>query len=94
MTRATLLLLALLTPWFGCGGAPRPCVEDAECFAGEYCARGTCANYTGKTITKPRPQQDMTLELPKLDGGNPFVPRDMPSDLDAGDLEDVKAPPG
>ena len=89
----TWILPALFFVWLGgCGGASRPCVEDAECFAGEYCARGTCATYSGRTISMPRPMQDMTLELPKLDAGNPFEPQEMTPDLDAdaGDLKDLQ----
>lgn len=33
--------------------ARRPCLERAECFAGEYCANsGVCAPYKGKRKTK------------------------------------------
>ncbi len=37
----------------------RPCFDHEECFAGEYCAKGICAPYTGTTSTSPVNQADL-----------------------------------
>jgi hypothetical protein len=56
----------------GCGEqTKRPCVERAECFAGEYCNdSGVCAPYKGKRKTKAQPDNV----------GVPIAPRDMGQD--------------
>jgi hypothetical protein len=46
--------LVLCAP--GCGeDGVRRCIERAECFAGEYCARGKCAPYKGRVDTEDAP---------------------------------------
>lgn len=69
--------LALIWTWGSllgaCGDeARRPCVERAECFAGEYCSdNGVCAPYKGKRKTKAQPDNV----------GVPIAPRDMGQDM-------------
>tara|TARA_B100000686_G_scaffold331879_1_gene395966 strand:- start:810 stop:1073 length:264 start_codon:yes stop_codon:yes gene_type:complete len=38
----------------------RPCFDHEECFAGEYCAEGSCKPYQGTTTGNPRPQLDLS----------------------------------
>lgn len=67
-----LMSLALLIPGAsGCGRiegvterfkpkkTARPCFDHEECFAGEYCAQGTCKPYEGTTTGNPRPTFDL-----------------------------------
>lgn len=70
------LIIVSLVMCSACNESKRPCLEEAECFAGEYCTRaGTCAPYKGKVITEPRPgSKDPQLTRP--DQGNPFTPKE------------------
>lgn len=71
----TLLLAALLLP-LACNTPERPCLEREECFAGEFCDRGTCKPYTGTVTSGPRRGEDLpTLKLPDM--SSPFDPVDM-----------------
>lgn len=56
-----LMLLWCVCLACGCSSSKnRPCLERAECFAGEYCSeRGICQPYKGKTTTKARPKDDL-----------------------------------
>lgn len=86
--------LTLAIALSACGESKRPCLEEAECFAGEYCAHsGYCAPYRGKVITTHRPgAQDPQITRP--DQGNPFMPTpmldlgpDLDQTLDQGDQD-------
>lgn len=88
------IALSLAIALSACGESKRPCLEEAECFSGEYCARsGYCAPYQGKVTTTPRPgTQDPQITRP--DQGNPFMPMpmldlgpDLDQALDQGDQD-------
>ena len=68
---ALALGLALLS---ACGSGARPCLEDEECFGGEYCAAGgVCAVYDGRRRVDTVPGADTgNVSIP--DTGNPFTP--------------------
>lgn len=71
-----LLIIASLAMCGACNQSQRPCLEEAECFAGEYCTRsGYCAPYKGKVITEPRPGSKEP-QITRQDQGNPFTPRE------------------
>lgn len=55
------MFVAFACGLLGCSSSKnRPCLERAECFAGEYCSeRGICQPYKGKTNTKARPKDDL-----------------------------------
>lgn len=71
-TSHILLALTLLLMLCGCGRLEgvtgklkpkkpvRPCFDHEECFAGEYCAEGSCRPYEGTTTGRPRPQLDLS----------------------------------
>ena len=65
----------------------RPCVERAECFAGEYCSEGgVCRPYTGKTTTRARPDRDLgPVTLPDIAAD---LPGDMARDMSGKDLKE------
>lgn len=42
---------------------PRECVDDEECFGGEYCGRGLCKPYRNRTDTEPRDRRDLGAYL-------------------------------
>jgi hypothetical protein len=59
------LVLVFLAPSPGCrGSSERPCLERAECFAGEACVDGYCEEYDSKSVNRPKPQPDVRLPRP------------------------------
>jgi len=75
-----VLLAALALALTGCGvvkETPRECVDDEECFGGEYCGRGLCKPYQNRTDTDPRDRRDLGPYLYDLG------PED-PADMSAG----------
>ncbi len=41
----------------------RPCFDHEECFAGEYCAEGTCRPYQGRTVGRPVDRPDLSAYI-------------------------------
>ena len=90
MKRALVSTL-VFTLLASCGSGARPCLEDEECFAGEYCnADGVCAVYDGRRRVDTVPGADAgNVSIP--DTGNPFTPiepADVGPDADVGVIED------
>ncbi len=76
-----------------CGPSARPCVEDEECFGGEFCTEaGVCAVYDGRRRVGPVPGADSgRVRIP--DSGNPFTPNEPDaSSWDGGSLRDGGEP--
>ena len=70
------LIIVSLAMCGACNESKRPCLEEAECFAGEYCTRsGYCAPYKGKVITEPRPGSEEP-QITRPDQDNPFMARE------------------
>ncbi len=91
MRRAALIGVAAAVWLASCGSSARPCLEDEECFAGEYCAsNGVCAVYEGRRRVDTVPGADAgRVTVP--DTGNPFTPiepEDVGPDADVGVVED------
>ena len=60
VARGALILLLSLS---ACGDAQRRCVDHEECFAGEFCDRGFCRIYNGRTRTDKRPDAGQAARL-------------------------------
>ena len=88
--RARLGALLVSCVWLlflACGPSKRPCLEEAECFAGEFCDdKGFCAPYRGRVVTTPR-QPDMDpVTIPDQD--DPFQGFDLAQPRERDDLTD------
>ena len=73
MRRLVSLAVAALV-LSACPTGARPCLEDEECFGGEFCTiDSVCAPYDGTRRVGPAPGSDLGSPG-TLDTGNPFVP--------------------
>lgn len=77
MRRALLVVAwAAACALASCGPSARPCLEDEECFGGEYCAAaGVCAVYDGRRRVGSVPGADAG-QVRAPDAGNPFTPNE------------------